>query len=279
MVRSLLVGSVLLLCLGAAGARADTTVTVTATTTDCKVSTPADVVSNSPSIAAGEAAIKNHNYALALANFRPLAEKGDADGQRAFGELLMMKCTGLQDEVAAANWLQKAADGGNIPAAAMLGNAYMNAEGVPQDDNKAFALVTKAATGGNAAAQVNLGYLYLSGRGTARDTYQGMVWTVKAAEQGNPIALSNIAQAYFRGGALPQDTDEAAYYIFVAMERSTPAQKARYVTVSNNIIRAISQRDAAYASDRAKHWSPGEGSLSRVLRDAARRRDDQQAKN
>lgn len=273
MIRSLLAGSVLLSCLAAVSAQADTTVTVTATTADCKVSAPAAVTSNSPSVAAGEAAIKNHNYALALANFRPLAEKGDADGQRAYGEFLMMKCTGLQDQAAGASWLEKAADGGNVPAAAMLGNAYMNAEGVPQDDNKAFALVTKAATAGHPGAQVNLGYLYLSGRGTARDPYQGMVWTVKAAEQGNPIALSNIAQAYFRGTVLPQDTDEAAYYIFVAMERSTPQQKTRFVTVSNNIIRAVSVRDAAGASDRAKHWSPGEGSLSRVLRDAARRRD------
>lgn len=166
MARSLLAGSVLLFCLAAAGARADTTVTVTANSTDCKVSTPAEVVSNSPSFAAGDAAMRNKNYALAQANFRALAQKGDAEGQRAYGQLLMMKCTGLQDQAAAADWLQKAADGGDIPAAAMLGNAYMNAMGVPQDDNKAFGLVTKAATGGNAGAQVDLGYLYLSGRGT-----------------------------------------------------------------------------------------------------------------
>ena len=45
------------------------------------------------------------------------------------------------------------------------------------------------------------------------------------------------------------------------------------VAVGNNIIRAVSQRDAANASERAKRWSPGQGSLSEVLRDAGRRRD------
>ena len=259
--------------MGATAALADTTVTITATNSDCKVSAPAELVSNSPSVAAGEAAIKNQNYALAKANFKPLAEKGDADGQRAYGNFLLMKCTGLTDQKSGAEWLQKAADAGNMVAAAELGNAYMNAEGVDQDDTKAFALLTKAAAAGIPNAQANLGYLYSSGRGVAKDLYQFMVWSIKAGEQGVPIALANIAQAYFRGGALPQDTDQAAYYIFIAMERSTPAQKQRYVANSNNILRAVSQRDAARASDRAKRWSPGPGSLSEVLRDAGRRRD------
>jgi len=270
--RPLLAGSVLFLCLGAA-AEGDTTVTVTTTSNECKVSTPADVVSNSPSVAAGQAAIRNQNYALAKANLKPLAEKGDAEGQRAYGNLLLMKCTGLMDSGAGADWLQKSADGGNMDAAAQLGNAYMNANGVPQDDNKAFALLTKAAAAGSGPAEVDLGYLYLSGRGVAKDPYQGMVWTVKAGEQGIPAALVNIAQAYFRGGALPQDNDEAIRFVFIALERSTPAQKTRFAATTNNIIRAVSQRDAASASDRAKRWSPGKDSLSEVLRDAARRRD------
>jgi TPR repeat protein len=274
MTRSLIAAvSLAAICLGAAVAKADTVLTVTATTTECKVSTPDEVVSNSPSVAAGEAAIKNRNYALAKANFRPLAEKGDADGQRAYGELLLMKCTGIQDQVAGAEWLQKAADGGNVPAAAILGNAYMNAEGVPQDDGKAFSLLTKAANAGHGGAQTNLGYLYLSGRGVARDAYQGMVWTVKAAEQGMPAALANIANAYFKGGALPQDNDEAIRFAFLAMERATPTQKARFAAATNAIIRGVSQSDAARASERARRWSPGQGSLSDVLRDAARRRD------
>ena len=266
-------GSVALLCLGAGAALADATVTITASSTDCKVTAPAEVVSNSPSVAAGEAAIKNRNYALARANFKALAEKGDADGQRAYGDLLLMKCTGLTDAAAGAGWLQKAADGGDVPAQAELGNAYMNGNGVDQDDAKAFALLTRAATAGHGGAQVNLGYLYLSGRGVAKDAYQGMVWTVKAGEQGLPAALMNIANGYSRGNGLPQDNDQASYFLFLALERSTPMQKARFAATNNNIIRAQSANDTSRYAERARRWSPGPGSLSDVLRDATRRRD------
>ena len=59
-----------------------------------------------PSVAAGIVAARNRDFALALANFKPLAEKGDADAQRAMGQLLMQGCTGLQDRGAAVEWLR-----------------------------------------------------------------------------------------------------------------------------------------------------------------------------
>jgi len=274
MTRSLLAAaSLAAICLGTIAGRADTSVTLTVANTECKVPAPDEVISNSPSVAAGEAAMRNKNFALAKANFKAMAEKGDSNGERAYGALLLMKCTGLQDQAAGAGWLQKAVDGGDIPAAVELGNAYMNAQGVPQDDKQAFNLLTKAAVAGNGAAQVNLGYLYLSGRGVDRDPYQGMVWTVKAAEQGMPGALINIAHAYFVGNSLPQDNDEAIRFVFIALERSTPEQKARFAANTNPIIRALSQRDVADVQAQARRWSPGAGSLSDVLRDAARRRD------
>lgn len=260
-------------CFSVSAAFADTSVTITATSSECKVSPPAEMTSNSPSIPAGVAAIRNRNYALARANFKPLAEKGDAEGQRSYGRLLMMKCTGLQDQAAGAEWFQKAADAGDAEAAAELGSAYMNGEGVTQDDGKAFALVSKAANAGLGGAQANLGYLYLSGRGVERDPYQGMAWSVKAGEQGVPVALFNIAQAYQRGGALPQDLDEAAYFLQIALQRSTPQQKQNSAMTINTVTRAVSGRDMGRAADRARRWAPGAGSLAGVLRDAARRRD------
>lgn len=196
----------------ASPALADTTVTITSNNVDCKVSPPEEVTAPvTPSAAAGTAAERNHNYALARANFKALADGGDPEGERLYGMLLMQKCTGIQDKGAAAIWLTKAADGGSAIAQVNLGDAYMNGEGVAQDDGKAFALLSKAAAGGLPGGQVSLGYLYFTGRGVAADPYQGMVWTVKAAEQGMPAALFNISNAYFKGRALPQDNDKAAY--------------------------------------------------------------------
>ena len=255
---------------GIALAQDDMSVTITATHMACQVAPPADVPAPvTPSAAAGGAAMQNHNYALARANFKaPLADAGNAEGQRLYGALLMVDCTGIQNKEEGAKWLQKAVDAGNVVAQSQLGNAYMRGDGVAQDDNKAFALLTQAANAGNALAEINLGYLYLNGRGAPMDKYQGMVWTVKAGEQGDPAALYNIANAYFRGGALPKDNDKAAYYMWAAFNRSIPAQRNRFAGTINEINRGLSQDDLKHEAERARHWSPGPGSLSDVLDDA-----------
>lgn len=225
-----------------------------------------------PSVAAGQDAVRNRNYALARANFRPLAEKGDPAAERALGHLMMLDCTGLQDKAGGAEWLQKAADAGDLPAQSLLAWAYMNGQGVAQDDSKAFALFRKAAAAGNPQAEADLGYLYMSGRGVARDGYQAMVWSVKAGEQGAPAALMNIADAYFHGKLLPQDTDKAAYYMFAAFQRAAPGQRGRFSDTATLISRQMSAEDLSREARRARRWSPGPGSLSDVLDDAASQR-------
>ena len=152
-----------------------------------------------------------------------------------------------------------------------LGVAYMNGEGVAQDDGKAFALITKAASAGQAQAQMTLGYLYLSGRGVAADKYQGMVWTIKAGEQAVPQALFNIAGGYFKGNALPQDKERAVYYLSIGMQRATPQERARVAGTTNAIVSSLSSDDVKRIAERARRWSPGPGSLRDVLDDARER--------
>lgn len=260
-------------------ALADTTVTITSNNVDCKVSPPEEVAAPAtPSAAAGIAAEKNRNYALARANFKALAERSDVEGERRYGTLLMEKCTGIQDKEVGAMWLRKSADSGDRDAEEFLAKAYMNGEGVAQDDAQAFAWLSKAAAAGQPGAEVDLGYFYLAGRGVAPDLYQGMIWTVKAAEQGMPAALFNISNSYFRGWALPQDNEKAAYYMAAANQRATPAVRARFAENINSVSRALSANDLMRAAERARRWSPGPGSLSDVL-DDARRAQAKAAKN
>lgn len=105
----------------AALAQSDMNITVTATHARCQVPPPADVPPPAtPSTAAGNAAMANHDYALARANFKPLAESGNAEGARFYGILLMQDCTGLQDKEAGASWLQKAADLNELSSSSVL---------------------------------------------------------------------------------------------------------------------------------------------------------------
>jgi hypothetical protein len=66
--------------------------TVTVTTACTNPGPPAEVSPPAtPSIAAGTAAARNREFALARANFSPLAEQGNTDAQRAMGQLLMQE--------------------------------------------------------------------------------------------------------------------------------------------------------------------------------------------
>jgi TPR repeat protein len=239
----------------------------------------ADIVAPvTPSVDAGRQASGSRNYALARANFRPLAEKGDPEGEAALGHLLMQNCTGLQDKQEGLEWLAKAADGGDTDAALELGSIYMTGQdGVAIDDNKAFALISKAAAAGTMVAETDLGYMYLHGRGVPIDKYQGMTWSVKGGEQGSPAALSYFASAYFKGDGLPQNLDKAAFYGAVAFRRGDAAQRAAYKTMLDNISRQMSSADIKDAVTHSAKWTPGPGSLSDVTRDAAKWRAQNQA--
>ena len=275
--RGLIVLGVMMLALPAAAQ----TTAITITTAPCAdPPRPAAAAAPvTPSIAAGTVAARNRDFALALANFKPLAEQGDADAERAMGQLLMQNCTGLQDKPAAVEWLNKAAAAGNVAARNLLGSAYMTGNGVPLDDNKAFALFSQTAAAGNAAGEMELGYLYLTGRGVPQDKYQGLQWTVKAAEQGNATALGNIASAYMKGEILEKDIDRAAYFLALSNERANPAQRAELMGVSQQIRQEVSASDLARAASRAQRWSPGAGSLRDVLSDANDFRRRKQASN
>jgi TPR repeat protein len=246
------------------------TTTITVTNAPCvnpppPAAVPAPVT---PSVAAGVVAARNREFSLALANFKPLAEKGDADAERAMGQLLMQNCTGLQDKQAAVEWLTKGADAGNVSARNLLATAYMRGQGVAEDDNKAFALFSQTAAAANAVGEMELGYLYASGRGVPQDRYQGLQWTVKGAEQGNAVALGNIAHAYFRGEVLSKNLDRAAFFLALSNQRASPLERAELVGVSQEIRQVVSADDLTSAARHAQRWAPGPGSLRDVLSDA-----------
>jgi TPR repeat protein len=221
-----------------------------------------------PSMAAGTAAARNRDFALALANFKPLAEQGDADGQRAMGQLLMQPCTGLQNKQAAVEWLTKAAAAGNVMAQNQLASAYLRGQGVAQDDSKAFALYSQTAARGNAVGQMELGYLYLTGRGVPQDKYQSLQWSVKAAEQGNGTALGNIGLAYIKGEVVARDPARAAYFLALSNQRANPVERADLIGVAQEIRQAVSAERLTEAAKDAQRWTPGPGSLHDVLSDA-----------
>ena len=87
------------------------------------------------------------------------------------------------------------AEGGNIKAAAFLGNEYyFGWNELEQDLEKALKYLTLASEGGDATSQFLLGFMYGSGRGVERNSDKAFEWFLKAAEQGVPEAMYNVAR-------------------------------------------------------------------------------------
>jgi len=143
------------------------------------------------SVKAGIEAWQKSDYTAAVAIWRPLAEKGDADAQFNLGQAYRLG-RGVPINLAAAqSWFERAADKGHVDAQTTLGlllfqngnhtggmrwlkvasdqgepramlvygTALFNGDGVPQDPILGYAFVSRAAAQGLQAAKDTLGQL------------------------------------------------------------------------------------------------------------------------
>ncbi len=121
----------------------------------------------------GIAAWQRADYSAAVAIWRPLAEKGDAD------------------------------------AAFNLGQAYRLGRGTPVDLAKAQIWLEKAARAGHLDAQTTLGLLLFD----SGSREPAMQWLRKAAEKGEPRAMLVYGTALFNGDGVPRDQVMAYAYV------------------------------------------------------------------
>lgn len=94
---------------------------------------------------------------------------------------------------AVAEW-RRLAEAGDAEAQATLGGLYLVGTGVPLDFAQAAAWYRLAAAQGHAMAQLNLGDLYSRGLGVPRDLVEAYVWLGLAAHQGREWAKSRQAE-------------------------------------------------------------------------------------
>ena len=121
------------------------------------------------------------DYATALAEWRPLAEQGDAKGQFGLG-LLYANGWGVDlNDDEAFKWYGLAAGQNHGEAAYNLGVMNANGWGVPQSDEEAFKWYSKAAENGFTTAQTSLGKMYAIGFGAPQNDVTALMWYSIAA--------------------------------------------------------------------------------------------------
>jgi hypothetical protein len=97
----------------------------------------------------GTAAFNAGNFAEALKEWAPLAERGNADAQSNLGIMYAMGRGVPLDYWQATEWFRKAAEQGSATAQYNLGFHYAQGQGVPQDRVIAYMLCSLAAAKGN----------------------------------------------------------------------------------------------------------------------------------
>jgi TPR repeat protein len=134
-------------------------------------------------LTAGQAAYDKRDYAAALQEFLPLAQRGDAIAQLRLGYMYEFGRGVPQNDKDAVRWFRAAAEQGNADAQFSLGFLYEVGfgRGVPQDYNEAVRWYRAAADQGNVSAQFFLGSMYEEGWGVPQDYIQAHMWFNLAA--------------------------------------------------------------------------------------------------
>lgn len=130
------------------------------------------------------AAAHKGEYATALRQLSPLAERGDARAQFDIGFMHARGWGVPPNPAEAIAWYRKAADQGLPVAQHFLGIAYVNGEGVQHDDTQAARWFARAAAQGFPQAQYMFGLMTADGRGVPKDLAQGYAFIVMAGRAG-----------------------------------------------------------------------------------------------
>jgi TPR repeat protein len=183
----------------------------------------------------GRRAYQAGDYAVAIAEWSPLAEAGDPDAAFGLG-LIYDKGRGVaQDRAKAAHWYRRAAEQGHPGAAFNLGNLYRAGQGVPADATAAVTWWTRAAEQGLPQAQLNLGVAYQLGEGVMKDEAQAFRWYRRAAEAGDPVGQYYLGLAYEQGVGVGPDPTAALGWYRRAAAQGEPRAADRLAGIGSDV--------------------------------------------
>ena len=168
---------------------------------------------------AGFKAYVSGDYRVALQEWLPLAEAGDAEAQFGIGMIHQFGRGVARDLAEAATWFRRAAGQGSIRAQTQLAGMYARGDGIDQDWARAVAWWREAAEQGSVRAQFHLGEVYQYGNGFARDPEAAERWYGEAADQGYGRARDKLDEVV----RLRREEDAAAAALAAGQARGATA--------------------------------------------------------
>jgi TPR repeat protein len=214
----------------------------------------------------GYDAYQRADFATALREWKPLAERGDVDAQKYLGNIYRKGLGGAKDYAEAVKWWRKAADQGDAVAQYVLGIMYANGKGVAQDYAEAVKSYRKAAVQGHARAQYSLGAMYANGFGVAKDYAEAYFWFALAAKQRDETSIKyrDMVAKRLSAEQLARVQKRVGQGMSAANSSSTVANNPPPLPAPTQLIREVQTRLArlGYASGTA------DGVMGQKTRDA-----------
>ena len=124
----------------------------------------------------GVAALQADDYAAALSEWRPLAERGNTRAQQWLAYMYAAGKGVPQDYAEAIRWYKLAAEQGDGSAIYKLGQIYFKGEIMPQDYAESSRWYRLGAEQGHSRSQSSLGAAYKFGRGVPQDYITAHMW-------------------------------------------------------------------------------------------------------
>ena len=202
----------------------------------------------------GYEALARKDYVTAMKEYRPLAERGNAEAQYRVGRMYEFGQGVPQDKAKGIAWVRKAAEQNHADAQQELGVVYATGDGVKQDDVQAVEWFRKAATQGDATAQYNLGLLYAKGQGVQKDYAEAITWWRKAAAQGNADAQFKLGVVYHTGQGVAKDEVLALANATIAARNGDKEN----VEFRNEIAKPLTPEQRRRAQVLADAWKVGQ---------------------
>jgi uncharacterized protein len=169
------------------------------------------------------------DYVAAEAEFRKLAESGNARAQYRLARMYFLGLGVVADVYKSIELRGIAVSGnafvlfrqdalqGNLDGQFFLSEMLRLGDGIERNENEAIIWIRKAADRGHVDAQNSLGARYSRGEGIKQDSYEAITWFQKAANQGFVVAQTNLVYTFLRLGG-PANDQEALKWAFKTAE-------------------------------------------------------------
>ncbi|MCC6471959.1 MAG: SEL1-like repeat protein [Alphaproteobacteria bacterium] len=236
----------------------------------------------------GRALLRGQRRDEALPHLLEAADKGHLAAYALLGNIY----TGdLRNPTEGLKWFQRGIERGDETSRLVLGEMYVDGNGIPRNmaeglkllepiaakgvalavykmgviyllgDNavgrdyaKALYWYQRAAALGVARAQNDIGYMVENGFGIAKDPKRAADWYRIAGEQGWGKAQVNLGRMYESGSGVPQDLKEALYWYRLAADSTLEEDRAAGRARVEAIRKRVETTQIAEVDARANKW-------------------------